>query len=120
MKFLTDQDVYARTIRFMRDLGHDVVTASDLGMSRAEDIQLLTVAQEKERIFITRDRDFGALVFVQGFRGGVIYLRIQTGKIELVHSELKRLLSESSEADLLNAFVTVEPSRYRFRNIESK
>jgi len=30
MRFLTDQDVYAITIRFLCSLGHDVVTAAQL------------------------------------------------------------------------------------------
>ena len=38
MGFLLDQDVYAVTARFLRDCGHDVVTASELGLSRAIDI----------------------------------------------------------------------------------
>jgi hypothetical protein len=41
MNFLADQDVYAATIEFVRGLGHDVVTAAQLGMSRADDSDLL-------------------------------------------------------------------------------
>jgi predicted nuclease of predicted toxin-antitoxin system len=60
MKFLADQDVYAATVNFLKDLGHDVVTASQLGMARAKDVLLLLTAHDQGRIFITRDRDFGA------------------------------------------------------------
>ena len=76
MKFLTDQDVYATTVRFLSGLGHDVVTAAQLGLAQAADAELLRVAQEQGRIFVTRDRDFGGLVFVQGGGAGVIYLRM--------------------------------------------
>jgi hypothetical protein len=31
MKFLADQDVYASTIRYLSNLGHDVVRAAQLG-----------------------------------------------------------------------------------------
>lgn len=65
MKFLADQDVYAATIAFVRGLGH-LVTAAELGMSQAADSDLLCVAKEQSRVFITRDRDFGGLVFVRG------------------------------------------------------
>jgi predicted nuclease of predicted toxin-antitoxin system len=37
MKFLLDQDVYAMTARFLVELGHDVVTASRIGLSEADD-----------------------------------------------------------------------------------
>jgi hypothetical protein len=35
MNFLADQDVYAATIRFLRGLGHDDVTAAQLGLAQA-------------------------------------------------------------------------------------
>jgi hypothetical protein len=35
VRFLCDQDVYAVTAQFLRDLSHNVVTASELGLSRA-------------------------------------------------------------------------------------
>ncbi len=76
MKFLADQDVYAATTVFVRGLGHDVVTAAELGMSQAADSDLLRIAREQDRVFITRDRDFGGLVFVRSQGPGVIYLRI--------------------------------------------
>ena len=66
MKFLLDQDVYAVTRRFLRQLGHDVETAFATGLSTAEDSVLLAFARERGRIFVTRDRDFGGLVFVRG------------------------------------------------------
>ena len=66
MRFLTDQDVYAITIRFLSGLGHDVVTAAQLGLAQADDLELLRMAQDQGRIFVTRDRDFGGLVFVLG------------------------------------------------------
>jgi predicted nuclease of predicted toxin-antitoxin system len=76
VRFLADQDVYAGTIRFLSVLGHEVVPAARLGLARAPDADLLRVAHEQQRIFLTRDRDFGALVFARGGESGVIYLRM--------------------------------------------
>jgi uncharacterized protein with PIN domain len=53
MKLLLDQDVYAITARYLRSLGHDVLTAADLESSRASDEALLSMAQERGRIFVT-------------------------------------------------------------------
>ena len=36
MKFLADQDVYASTLRYLSGLGHDVVTARQLGLAQAD------------------------------------------------------------------------------------
>ncbi len=65
MKFLLDQDIYALTARFLVDAGYDVITAKEIGMSRASDEEILQLAQKQQRILITRDRDYGNLVFVK-------------------------------------------------------
>jgi len=118
VRFLLDQDVYALTTRFLKGLGHDVVLAAEIGCSRAEDQALLQKAQEQERIFVTRDRDFGGLVFVQRLRTGVIYLRILPTTLNAVHPELGRVLLSHSEEELMRAFVVIEPGRHRFRRLE--
>lgn len=117
MRFLVDQDVYAATTRLLRALGHDVATASQLGLSRADDEFLLNTAHEGGRIFVTRDRDYGALVFVRQFSGGVVYLRMTPRSMSLVHAELKRALELHDEKELGESFAVIEPGRHRVRGI---
>jgi len=112
-----DQDVYAATVRFLEDLGHDVVTAAEIGCSCAADLELLNIAQKQNRIFVTRDRDFGGLVFVRNLGAGVIYLRILPSTLDVGHKELERVLTSYSEDEIKKAFVVVEPGRHRFRRI---
>jgi len=120
VKFLLDQDVYASTARFLSGLGNDVVLVAKLGLSRAGDSDLLRTAREQKRVFITRDRDFGGLAFIQDFGAGVIYLRMLPSTQNAVHQELGRVLSEHSEVELLQAFVVVEPGRHRFRKLAKR
>jgi len=117
MRFLADQDVYTATVRLIRKLGYDVVTADDSGQARAADAELLAAARQQKRILVTRDRDFGALVFLQRLRGGVVYLRLTPSTLQAVHAELERTLQSHPEADLHEAFVTVEVGRHRFRRL---
>ncbi len=117
MKFLTDQDVYSTTIRFLKDLGHNVITAYDEGLSKTDDTTLLMNAREKNRILITRDRDFGELVFVEKLGTGVIYLRMLPSTQNAVHEELDKILKTYSENELKSAFVVIGPGRHRFRRI---
>lgn len=115
MRFLADQDVYYVTVEFLRRGEHDVVTARQIGMSRSTDVELLTRAAAESRIFVTRDKDFGSLVFVQSVGKGVIYLRVTPAIVDLVHEELAQVLRSYSEADLVSAFVVIEAGRHRFR-----
>lgn len=115
MRLLADQDVYSATVLYLRGLGHDVDTAAEKGMSRSEDADLLRVAQTEGRVFVTRDRDYGGLVFAQSLGTGVLYLRALPSTLVAVHTELGRVLSLDNEEELLGSFVVVEPGRHRVR-----
>lgn len=41
MRILADHDVWAVTLEVLRDAGHDVLTASGIGMTQAKDKVLL-------------------------------------------------------------------------------
>jgi predicted nuclease of predicted toxin-antitoxin system len=118
MKFLLDQDVYALTERFLREQKYDVVTVSELGLSRAQDSDLLKLAGKQGRIFVTRDRDYGNLVFVHNAGSGVIYLRILPSVMDEVHVELKKVFETYREDELAKSFVVVEKDRHRIRKVE--
>lgn len=117
MRFLLDQEVYSATAAFLTTMGHDLVAASHLGLSQASDEATIEAAQADNRILVTRDRDFGALVFLGGIRTGVIYLRVSPATLQAAHEELGRVLAEHSPEELSSAFVTVEPGRHRFRKL---
>jgi predicted nuclease of predicted toxin-antitoxin system len=119
MKILADQDVYFITVKFLRQWGHDVVTASELGMQRASDEEMLRKAGETHRLLVTRDKGFGSLVFLGTAPcSGVILLRIDPTSVDDVHRELGRLLSQNSEEALRSLFCVVEPHRHRLRQLE--
>ena len=117
MKFLLDQDVYLVTARFLNDLGHDVVPVARIGLSQADDEEILRVAQGQDRILVTRDRDFGNLVFVRELGSGVLYLRIRHSTLNAVHSELGRVMSIYTEEDLNSAFVVIDANGHRIRRL---
>lgn len=117
MKFLIDQDVYAATTLVLRNLGHDVATAAELGHAQSSVAVLLRIAQEGNSILVTRDRDFGGLVFVQRLLVGVIYLRVLPSTLSAGHQELEHVLASYPEEELKRAFVVVEPGRHRFRRL---
>jgi predicted nuclease of predicted toxin-antitoxin system len=118
MKFLADQDVWKTTVDLLRAWGHDVSTAIESGLSRASDEEMLTKAGSEGRLLITRDRDFGSLVFLGSIPArGVILLRIMPQTQDEVHIELQRLLAVHKEDELRKSFCTVEPGRHRTRKI---
>ena len=120
MRFLLDQDVYALTVRFLRDLGHDVLPAAEAGLSQSDDLELIRYASKEDRLLVTRDRDFGALVFSGVAIASVIYLRTTPRTLDSVHTELAKALEEHGEDELRRAFVVVEPGQHRFRRLPER
>lgn len=117
MRLLLDQDIYDATARFLIGLGTDVLRVSEIGMATASDEENLKKAIELGRIFVTRDRDYGNLVFVREIHCGVLYLRILPSTMMEVHRELERILRLYDERKLMSAFLVVESGRHRFRKI---
>ncbi len=117
MKFLTDQDVYFHTVKFLRTRGYDVRTAAEFDVSAVPDRELLEQAIRSERILVTRDRDFGKLVFTENISCGVIYLRFTPFTLTACHKEFERVLDEYSEDILSSVFIVVEPGRHRIRKL---
>lgn len=115
MRLFLDQDVYALTERFLREAGHDIVTASDAGLSRAADVDLMAHAKREGRILVTRDRDFGHLALLTELMPGILYLRALPSTLGAVHEELTRIFESYSEERLAKTFVVVEPGRHRVR-----
>jgi predicted nuclease of predicted toxin-antitoxin system len=117
MKFLIDQEVYAVTTRLLEGLGHDVIPVGQIGLAQADDEYLLTLAREQGRILVTRDRDFGSLVFVKGIGSGVLYLRLLPSTQNTVHLELERVLKACSEEQLMRSFVVIDVHGHRIRRL---
>lgn len=118
MRLLLDQDIYNVTVNRLKDWGHDVLTVKEIRIHRATDEDLLRKAIESSRILVTRDKDFGMLIFLdEKLSTGVIFLRITPGSVESVHRELNRLLNDHTEKELLNVFCVVEPHRHRIRHL---
>jgi len=62
MKFLADHCVYGKTIRLLREQGHDVLILKELGKETSLDEIVLELAQKESAVLITCDREFGSIL----------------------------------------------------------
>lgn len=114
MRFLVDQDIYGVTVKWLMENDQDVITAKDLDLQRAPDLELLRKAAELDRVLITRDKDFGSLLFLREKpQQGVIRLAIDPTTIDAVHGELDNVLENHESEELKRAFCVVEPGRVK-------
>ena len=114
MRLLADQDVYALTVRFLRDSGHDVATAVESGLSTATDAALLQAAVDERRLLVTRDRDFWELIHEQTFDARALWFRPSPpSALKALHEELDRVLRLYDAGEVAHAFVVIAVGRRR-------
>jgi predicted nuclease of predicted toxin-antitoxin system len=113
MRFLADESCDFRVVRALRAAGHDVVSILEAGPG-AEDSTLMDIALRDRRVFITKDRDFGQLVFAAESAGpGVILLRFPSAARTNLPAVVVELVA-NYENKIAEHFVVVQPGRIRF------
>ena len=115
MKFLIDVCAASRSMHGMLEsLGHDVLSATD-GYAHASDEALLALAYEQDRVLITRDKDFGKLIFAHGLPHRSVVRLARMSAAEQVDA-MRNLIEHHSDAMLAGAVIVVtgKLSRIRF------
>jgi predicted nuclease of predicted toxin-antitoxin system len=113
MRLLLDSCIWGPVRDELRAAGHDVDWVGDWPSDPGDEV-ILSRAHAEGRIFVTRDKDFGVLVFVNRLpHAGVIRLaRVPNRK----QADLCLLVLELYGADLTaGAFVTADLRRVRIR-----
>ena len=78
---------------------------------------MLETAQSLDRLFVTRDRDFGRIVFLKRKSAGILYLRTAPALESTVHEVLADVIRTNEETVLAQSFVAITPSGYRIRKL---
>lgn len=78
MKFLLDQGVPRSAVAALIALGHDASHTAELGLSRANDQEIINAAQASDSVIITLDADFHTLLATASATNpSVIRIRIE-------------------------------------------
>jgi predicted nuclease of predicted toxin-antitoxin system len=90
-RLLLDQGLSPSAAIILRQDGFDAIHVSELGMEKADDVQILERAREDERVCITLDHDFHSHLALTGQgRPSVVFLRVQgldaQGQADLIRS----------------------------------
>ena len=107
-RILLDQGLAPHAAAILRRYGFDAVQVSEIGMERAEDIQILERARNDERVCVTLDHDFHAHLAATGHgRPSVVLLRVQgldaQGPADLIRSVYLQCEDALSEGAAVSA-----------------
>jgi predicted nuclease of predicted toxin-antitoxin system len=113
---LIDQGLPWSTAGLLRAVRHDAVHVSEIGARDASDTQILRLAREQERVLVTLDSDFHAMLATSGARSpSVIRIRIERLRAEEIAVLLQSVMTSCGTELRDGAVVTVQAHRVRVR-----
>jgi predicted nuclease of predicted toxin-antitoxin system len=114
MKILADVHISPRTVRFLRELGHDAVRVCDVMPASSPDAAIVARADSDGRVILTQDLGFSAIIALSGrAHPSVISLRLSSSRIERVNAVLPQI----EDAARVGAIVSVEDHQIRCRDL---
>ena len=116
MKFLADMGIAQSTVRWLRELGYDAVHLREQGLKRLSDEKIVAKAKAEQRVILTCDLDFGALLAASKDPfPSVIIFRLENEKPDNINRRLGIVFGSTMAALEKGAIVLVEQNRHRIR-----
>ncbi|MEK9136305.1 MAG: DUF5615 family PIN-like protein [Bacteroidota bacterium] len=116
MRFLVDNAVSPFVSAGLNAEGHDAIHVREIGLSGAPDEEIFTFASNEDRIIISADTDFGALLALRETSkpSFVLFRQMDKRPAKQLHFLLSHL--STLEADLTSGCIVVcEDERIRIR-----
>ena len=115
MLFLVDQMIDSDVKDALRFSGHDVISVSEIGMSTADDSEIMNRAINDKRILITLDEHFGDWAILPlEHHHGVIRLKVHPATTENISKILFSFLEKNLGKTFENKLVIVSSQGVRW------
>jgi predicted nuclease of predicted toxin-antitoxin system len=119
VKLLLDANLSPGVARLLKEVGHDAIHVADIGLLTATDPEILQTAAKEERILLTADSDFGALLALGSLASpSVLLLRSAdhlrpNEQAELMAANLPQIAEDLEKG----AIVSLTSDRLRIREL---
>ena len=118
MKFVADEGVDGTLVNLLREAGHDVLYFAEQPQNTG-DPTILNLANADDRILITRDKDFGELVYrTKMVHAGIILIRLEELKSK-TRSQIVVDFIKKNFGLLSGSFIVIQAGAARIRNLNN-
>ena len=116
MRLFIDECVWQVTRDYIRQLGHDIVSVEQRGLSGSDDKIVLSRASAENRAFLTRDMHFcNILLYPPENYLGIVVLKIDPSTIDRVHLTLGTALGHFTQESIQKVLIIVDLNKFRER-----
>ena len=118
MRFLVDMPLSPELARWLCERGHNAIHASEQGLERASDDEILKRARNEQRIILTADLDYPRLLALGRSEGPplILFRGGNYGERE-ARDRLARVLDAVPSDELSCSIIVVEKARIRRRRL---
>jgi len=93
IRLLADMNISPKTVISLREQGWDIIRVPEVLPMDAEDEEILELARREDRVIVTQDLDFSALLALSGYdRPSLITLRLAISDPQTVTHRLLEVL----------------------------
>ncbi|MBM4464976.1 MAG: hypothetical protein FJ014_05340 [Chloroflexi bacterium] len=118
IRFLANMNISPKTVAILRLQGWETIRVSDLLPVDATDDEILELARREDRVVVTQDLDFSALLALGGYdRPSLITLRLSVSDPETVTRRLLQVLPYMEQSLRDGCAVTIEDIAVRVRQL---
>ena len=118
MKFLLNMNMSRELGKLLVSQGHEYRHVGDIGLARAEDIEIVAEAKQKQEIILTHDLDYGNLLAFSGESvPSVIIFRLRNTQPKNMFIRLVNTWSKIQLPLIKGAIVILEDATLRIREL---
>jgi len=118
MKLLLDQNLSAAAAEILRAGGTDVFHTREVGLATADDRDILIWCREKQRVLITLDGDFHALLALSGATlPSVIRIRLEGLRDQALAELIEQIVTVTADDLVRGSAVTVTETSIRVHRL---
>jgi predicted nuclease of predicted toxin-antitoxin system len=118
VKFLIDMPLSPELAAWLRSQQHDARHATELGLARAPDVEIMSTAEREGRTIVTADLDYPRLLALGRSSGpSVILFRDGVWTDTEVIERMEELLSALTAGEIERSIIVVERHRIRRRRL---
>lgn len=121
LRLLLDQMIDTTVAHALKVAGHDVLRASEVGLAREDDSEILQKAVQDDRILVTLDEHFGDWVVLPlSNHPGVVRVKADPATSQQILSVLLPFIEKHNRRVFRNSLVIVRGKRTRWISTASE